>query len=72
MYPEAGAVANHKTAASFAGDITFVCGTRTLLRRIRQHVDAESGSASASASQTYMYHFDVPTAGVVLHAAEIP
>jgi carboxylesterase type B len=59
--PTTNGLANHKLAASFLGDVTFVCGSRYLL----ETVDAYSKTPG------YAYHFDIPTAGEVLHASEI-
>ena len=62
LYPASeNPIENHKTAAEFLGDETFVCGTRLMLR-----------AAAKYAKAAYMYHFDIPTAGVVLHASELP
>jgi carboxylesterase type B len=61
QYPEGSAIKNHKTAAQLAGDITFICGARDIVQM-----------ASTYGKGGYLYHFDIPTAGVVLHASEIP
>jgi para-nitrobenzyl esterase len=49
-------------AVAMVGDLTFVCGTRYLAR---------VATAYASAPPR-IYHFNVPTAGLVLHASELP
>lgn len=54
---------NHGMASAVAGDCTFVCGSRYMVRM----------ASTYSYSKPFLYHFDVPTyLGLALHASELP
>jgi carboxylesterase type B len=62
MYPEGNAIQNHKTACQIASDATFVCGAR----------DMAQMASTYGTKGGWLYHFDIPIDGLVLHGSEIP
>ena len=63
VYPAKTLGNNHEMASAVAGDVTFICGTRYMVRMVSTY----------STRKPFLYHFDVPIeAGLVLHASELP